>query len=75
MPYFLENGVTVNTGITLTILPGAVIKFEQYSSLMVNGALKAIGISGSPILFTSQQDPSMVTPTWPPRLRSTNRRH
>ena len=43
-PYILTCDVTVNTGVTLTILPGTIVKFNATSRrLIVNGMLIAQG--------------------------------
>ncbi len=54
-PYIVTNGVTVNSGVTLTIDPGVVVKFDSNKYLTVNGRLDAEGTLGSPITFTSNQ--------------------
>lgn len=51
--WYLNNTVTVNAGITLTIEPGAELLFTKGSSLIVNGTLKAKGNSDNPIIFNS----------------------
>ena len=52
--------VTVPDGVTLTINPGAVLKFEAGQSLLVNagGRLSALGSLAEPIVFTSIRDDS-----------------
>ncbi len=49
----LTGSVTVPSGITLKILPGATVKFPSGASLTVNGVLNVAGIVQSPITFTS----------------------
>lgn len=59
MPYILSNSspTSVNSGKTLTIDPGAIIKFNStLANLTVNGTLNAQGTSGQPIYFTSVKD-------------------
>ncbi|HEY3311768.1 MAG TPA: right-handed parallel beta-helix repeat-containing protein, partial [Anaerolineales bacterium] len=51
-------GVTVPDGVTLTILPGAVIKFLPGTSLDVQGSLVSQGSTGQQIYFTSIKDDS-----------------
>jgi hypothetical protein len=52
--YIVVGGnVIVNSGVTLTISPGAVISFANGTSLTVNGTLNAQGTSSSIITFTS----------------------
>lgn len=50
----VTGDVIVGEGVTLTIEPGTIIKFEKISAdLIVNGALKARGIPSAKIQFTS----------------------
>ena len=57
--YYLAGNVTVDAGPTLTITPGAFIKFAQYVGLHINGTLKAEGTSGSRIAFTDIRDDNL----------------
>ena len=51
------GGFTVPAGQTLTVQPGAIVKFTSTgASLTVNGTLDVNGISGSPAIFTSIED-------------------
>jgi hypothetical protein len=53
----LDGPVTINSGVTLTIEPGAVVKFAGvFSRLIVNGTFDAQGTASSPIYFTSSSD-------------------
>ena len=52
-PIVVIGNITVNDGVTLTIEPGVVVKFESLKSLVVNGILIAQGTSANPISFTS----------------------
>ncbi len=55
--YHASGQITVPVSTTLTIQPGAIIKFNG-SGLSVDGTLNAVGTSGSPIVFTSINDDS-----------------
>lgn len=66
MPYIVDGGITVNTGATLVLMPGVVVKFRS-GDFVVNGTLRANGTAGSPILFTALQDPSMQPPVLTPQ--------
>lgn len=57
-PYIMDNLVTVNSGKTLTISPGAILKFQGGGRITVEGTLSAVGTSGSNIYFTSLKDDS-----------------
>jgi hypothetical protein len=48
--------VTVNSGYTLTIEAGAIVKFDLGTSLFVLGALRVLGSADSPTHFTSIRD-------------------
>ena len=51
--WLAATNVIVNTGVTLTIQPGTVVKFNTGMALLVNGTLIADGTPASPIRFTS----------------------
>jgi Right handed beta helix region/Periplasmic copper-binding protein (NosD) len=55
-PYVVIGTITVNTGVTLTIEPGTVIKFGPNAGMNVNGTLIAQGTSENIIIFTSYKD-------------------
>jgi RHS repeat-associated protein len=55
-PYVVNNNVTVNNGVILTIQPGVVVKFQSSRSLTVNGVLAASGTAANQIVFTSDKD-------------------
>lgn len=54
-PYIISGNVLVNNGVTLTIEPGVVVKFNRGFSLQVNGVLIARGMINNKITFTSNQ--------------------
>ena len=57
--YIVSSTVTINSGVTLTINPGVVVKFIGLSFIVNNGTLNAQGSTSSPIYFTSYQDDSI----------------
>jgi len=54
-PFEVINNVTVKSGFTLTIEPGAEVRFGGNFSLIVEGKLTAIGTSEKTITFTSNK--------------------
>lgn len=58
IPYFFSGNYAVGTSVTLTIKPGVVCKFTNYSSLNVKRGLLALGGSSadSTIVFTDYRD-------------------
>jgi len=54
----IVGDVTLPAGATLTIQPGAIIKFDVFAGLDIafNGNVNAAGTSGQPIIFTSWRD-------------------
>jgi hypothetical protein len=61
--YVVEGEVEVLSGVTLTIDPGAIIKYETdlgYAPIEVNsgGTLNATGTADNPVIFTSYADDS-----------------
>ncbi len=57
-PYVVHccNSITVIPGVTLTIEPGVVVKFDVNTGMFINGTLKAQGTETNPIYFTSLFD-------------------
>ena len=58
-PYILEISPSVNSGVTLTIEPGVVVKAKSGKSIKIKGALVANGTTENPISFTSIKDDSI----------------
>ncbi|MBQ8570786.1 MAG: leucine-rich repeat protein [Kiritimatiellae bacterium] len=54
--YHVTGNFSINSGATLTIQPGAIVKFNSGCSLTVNGTLDAQGTRAQPIVFTSIKD-------------------
>src|SRR3990172_6639446 len=54
----VTGNVTVAAGITLTIEPGTIVKFNSGTNLDINGVLDAVGNSSGKIVFTSYRDDS-----------------
>jgi len=71
--HFLDDKVVVNSGVTLTIEEGTVIKgltssdIEDAAALIVarGGKLNAIGSADHPIIFTAEDDPIYADQTYP----------
>ena len=56
-PYVVTSSIYIPPGVTLTVLPGVVVKFKEPDyQVYVDGALLAVGTSGQPIIFTSYHD-------------------
>jgi parallel beta-helix repeat protein len=53
-PYRVTGDITVGSGSTLTIEPGVVVEFLNFSFLLVNGFLEAVGTEADSILFTGE---------------------
>ncbi len=55
-PYIVSGYLSVQTGATLTIEPGTIIKMERGAYIRVSGELIADGNESEPIVFTSAAD-------------------
>jgi parallel beta-helix repeat protein len=54
--YVIDGAITIDSGVTLTIGTGTIVKFKSNKELIVSGTLNASGVSGNPIYFTSFKD-------------------
>jgi RHS repeat-associated protein len=61
-PYVLRSGLTVPAGVSLTLLPGTVVKM-QGSGLYVEGQLLVLGTPNQRVVFTSLKDDSVLGDT------------
>ena len=52
VPVYVKGALSIKEGKLLTIQEGSSFKFSSRSSITVNGALKAIGTTDKPILFS-----------------------
>lgn len=57
-PYIVKSNILVNSGITLNIEPGVVVKFDDNVGIVVNGKIIGDGTPTNSIIFTS----SNITP-------------
>jgi hypothetical protein len=55
-PYLVVGDIFVSPGSIVTIEPGAVFLFEEFTGLHVQGTLYAKGKKGNPVIFTSKND-------------------
>jgi len=55
-PYILNNDLTINEGVTLTIMPGVIVKINGGENIIVNGCISAHGTEEEKIVFTSIYD-------------------
>jgi len=54
-PYIVTGNILVEEGVTLTIEPGVVVKFDLGKAMQIDGELIARGTETEPIIFTSNQ--------------------
>ena len=54
--YVVQGHVTVNSGVTLIVQQGVIIKFAANKLLGVNGVLKVQGTNTNPVIITSIKD-------------------
>ncbi|MDO8516297.1 MAG: LamG-like jellyroll fold domain-containing protein [bacterium] len=58
-PYVVTSTVTIATGTTVIVEPGAIIKFKDDQSLIVNGILDVRGTTSNMAYFTGYKDDSV----------------
>lgn len=56
-PYLVAADLYVPTGKTVTIEPGTVLLFKNFTGLHVRGVLVARGTASHPVVFSSENDP------------------
>ncbi|MDP3543805.1 MAG: hypothetical protein Q8T11_15160, partial [Elusimicrobiota bacterium] len=61
--YQVTGNITVPSGLTLTLQPGTILKFNAGLSLTVNGTLISSGTVAEPVIFTSYADDAAVGDT------------
>jgi len=54
--FWVRNTVSISNGVTLTIEPGVIVKFDLTRGMVVNGTLAAMGGPGNEIVITSIRD-------------------
>lgn len=54
--FWVRNSIAINSGVTLNIQPGVVVKFDVGRALVVNGTIRCIGTAADSIVFTSIKD-------------------
>ena len=68
-PYIVTADLVVDKGKVLTLKPGCIFLFKQYTGLSIDGSLIAEGTKDNPIIFTSINDgkynDSTTTPPQP----------
>src|SRR5262245_47624726 len=52
-PYIVTGSVIVFQGVTLTVEPGVIVKFDDNHGMEVRGYLNAVGAANDTIVFTS----------------------
>lgn len=53
--YLVTEDVVIKAGKTLTFAAGSIIRFKQYTGIIVNGSLECNGTPIEPIIFTSSK--------------------
>lgn len=55
--YTVQSNLTIAEGVHLQIMPGTIVRFGLYKSMLVNGNVSAVGTMSESIKFTSEGDP------------------
>lgn len=55
-PYIITGNIIVQSGVTLSIEPGTLVKFDSLKAMTIQGTLIAQGTEANPITFTSNAD-------------------
>ncbi len=63
-PYIVQQNVTVNQNVELTIEPGVTVKFRSGKSIIVHGQLRAVGTKEKPIPFMPDTIPAEPQFVW-----------
>jgi len=58
-PHFLQQNLTIPSGITLTLEKGTIIKVSRNKNIIINGCLNADGNQDQPIIITSVNNSSL----------------
>ncbi len=56
--YWVKNNITVNSGVTLTLAPGVIVKMAPSTQIAVTGSLSVQSTYDSLVVFTSERDDS-----------------
>lgn len=56
--YVVNTDIRINSGVTVTINPGVILKFKPNNRLNIEGVLHAVGRADSQVVFTSYKDDS-----------------
>jgi len=56
--YIIDTDIRINSGVTVTVNPGVILKFKANNRLNIEGVLHAVGQVDSQVVFTSYKDDS-----------------
>jgi hypothetical protein len=59
---YILNGVTINSGTTITVPAGTVFKAQYTDGIIINGKLTVSGIVGNKVIFTDYRDDGYGNP-------------